>query len=106
MSAQKCPQLPEMLLGSDICVSAKETGNKPKDITEHKILERELQLFYFTGEDTEDQRGGMTTPNPQSQAQALSCVLPKLLCLSTPHCMSILISQGRMGRTDGVKFQT
>lgn len=56
MSAQKCPQLPEMLLGSDICVSARETGNKPKDITEHKILERELQLFYFTGEDTEDQK--------------------------------------------------
>ena len=94
-----------MLLGSDIYVFAKVTGNKPKDTTEHKILEQELQLFNFTGEDTEDQRGGMTTPNPQSQAQAPSCVLPELLCFSTPHCMSILISQGQMGRTDGVKFQ-
>lgn len=65
-SAQKCPQLPEMLLGSDVYVFAKETGNKPKDTTEHKILERELQLFDFTGEDTEDQKLNLRPIPPDS----------------------------------------
>lgn len=31
-----------MLLGSDMYVFAKETGNKPKDTKEHKILELAL----------------------------------------------------------------
>lgn len=70
-----------------------------------KLSLQETHHGSFSGEDTEDQRGGMTTPNSQSQAQAPSCVLPESLCFSTPHCMSILISQDQMGRTDGVKFQ-
>ena len=56
MSAQKCPQLPELLLGSDMYVFSKETGDKPQDTKEHKILELALQPFYFTGENTEDQK--------------------------------------------------
>lgn len=55
-----------MLLGSDIYVFAKETGNKPKDTTEHKILEQELQLFNFTGEDTEDQKLNLRPISPDS----------------------------------------
>ena len=53
-----------MLLGSDIYVFAKVTGNKPKDTTEHKILEQELQLFNFTGEDTEDQKLNLRPISP------------------------------------------
>ena len=45
---------------------AKETRNKPKDTTEHKILERELQLFDFTGEDTEDQKLNLRPIPPDS----------------------------------------
>ena len=52
MCAQKYPQL----LEGDIDLFAKETAIKLNNIKEHKILELEFQLFYFTHEKAEDQK--------------------------------------------------